>query len=291
MDLVHSIRKEGSRGGRGEFKWDDVKLDKDRENYLGHSLMAPVGRWQKNRDLSWYSKGDVDEEAKLSEADRRKEEIRKIKEAEEDAMATALGLPPPNRAKDNPNIVELGPSKIAQPAAEERALRREEPQREEVRHRRHRDDDREYDRRERRKREDDRERYRRRSRSRSPRQHDRRREDDRVRRRDARSRSRSPHESRDKHRRRSRSRSISQDRRAPRRNRSPNVDRYRERSPMWRKRRREELDSDSQATSPSPQRDEGRRQREEYPQDNRRRDGRRNLNESRPDARHDYKRR
>lgn len=30
-----------------EFKWDDVKADKHRENYLGHSIKAPVGRWQK----------------------------------------------------------------------------------------------------------------------------------------------------------------------------------------------------------------------------------------------------
>lgn len=30
-----------------EFSWDDVKADKHRENYLGHSLKAPVGRWQK----------------------------------------------------------------------------------------------------------------------------------------------------------------------------------------------------------------------------------------------------
>jgi hypothetical protein len=30
-----------------KFDWKDVKEDKHRENYLGHSLMAPVGRWQK----------------------------------------------------------------------------------------------------------------------------------------------------------------------------------------------------------------------------------------------------
>ena len=40
MDLVAGVRKEGSRGGRGEFKWDDVKDNQHRENYLGHSLMA-----------------------------------------------------------------------------------------------------------------------------------------------------------------------------------------------------------------------------------------------------------
>lgn len=32
-----------------EFSWDDVKADKHRENYLGHSIKAPVGRWQKGK--------------------------------------------------------------------------------------------------------------------------------------------------------------------------------------------------------------------------------------------------
>lgn len=37
-----------------EFSWDDVKVDKHRENYLGHSVKAPVGRWQKGSDLHNY---------------------------------------------------------------------------------------------------------------------------------------------------------------------------------------------------------------------------------------------
>jgi len=40
MDLLATVRKEGSRGGRADFKWEDVKADQHRENYLGHSLMA-----------------------------------------------------------------------------------------------------------------------------------------------------------------------------------------------------------------------------------------------------------
>ncbi|KAI5820113.1 kinase phosphorylation protein-domain-containing protein [Pyronema omphalodes] len=91
MDLLSGLRKgDSSRGGRAEFSWDAVKEDKDRENYLGHSLMAPVGRWQRGKDLTWYSKagsGDADAEEK------RKEEIRRIKEAEQDALAAALGYP------------------------------------------------------------------------------------------------------------------------------------------------------------------------------------------------------
>ncbi|KAG9200644.1 hypothetical protein G6514_006823 [Epicoccum nigrum] len=104
MDLLQTVRKEGSRGGRSEFKWEDVKNDAQRENYLGHSLMAPVGRWQQNRDLSWYAKGDV--EGKEAEAARIKEEKRKLKEAEEDAMLAAMGLPVPER--NNANLTPLG---------------------------------------------------------------------------------------------------------------------------------------------------------------------------------------
>jgi len=37
----------GARGGRAEFSWDNVKSDRDREYYLGHSVKASVGRWQK----------------------------------------------------------------------------------------------------------------------------------------------------------------------------------------------------------------------------------------------------
>jgi Multiple myeloma tumor-associated len=106
MDLLSSIRKEGSRGGV-DFKWSDVETSQHRENYLGHSLMAPVGRWQKNKDLSWYAKPDsnskvlnkdgkeeTDAEKKARE---RKEEIRRVKEADEDALVKALGLPVPER--------------------------------------------------------------------------------------------------------------------------------------------------------------------------------------------------
>ncbi|KAL9585996.1 MAG: hypothetical protein Q9212_001183 [Teloschistes hypoglaucus] len=100
MDLVAGVRKEGSRGGRDAFKWEDVKDDQHRENYLGHSLMAPVGRWQKNKDLSWYAKGDTSQAA-TDAANARAEEIRRIKEAEQDALSEALGFPVQPRLSDN----------------------------------------------------------------------------------------------------------------------------------------------------------------------------------------------
>jgi hypothetical protein len=37
----------GARGGKDQFNWENVKSDKDREFYLGHSVKASVGRWQK----------------------------------------------------------------------------------------------------------------------------------------------------------------------------------------------------------------------------------------------------
>lgn len=81
-----------------EFKWDDVKVDKHRENYLGHSVKAPVGRWQKGKDLYWYTR-----DKKSDTEDALKEEIRRVKEEEEQAMREALGLAPKrsNRTQGN----------------------------------------------------------------------------------------------------------------------------------------------------------------------------------------------
>ncbi|GBE80293.1 hypothetical protein SCP_0300080 [Sparassis crispa] len=76
----------GTRGGQAEFKWADVSADKDRENYLGHSINAPTGRWQKNKDIHWYNR-----EVKQTQA-QRDEEIRKIKEQEAEALSEALGF-------------------------------------------------------------------------------------------------------------------------------------------------------------------------------------------------------
>ncbi|EWC48298.1 hypothetical protein DRE_02402 [Drechslerella stenobrocha 248] len=92
MDLLKGPIREGSRGGRGEFKWSDVKDSKDREYYLGVSVKAPTGRWQQNRDIQWYSRAGETDQAARDRAAARAEEIKKIKEAENDALSAALGF-------------------------------------------------------------------------------------------------------------------------------------------------------------------------------------------------------
>lgn len=82
--MYHPTRG-GVRGGRDQFSWENVKTDKDREYYLGHSVMAPVGRWQQGKDANWYSK---DGEAKQKAV---QDEFSQAKEMEERALMAALG--------------------------------------------------------------------------------------------------------------------------------------------------------------------------------------------------------
>lgn len=58
-------------------------------SFLGNSLMAPVGRWQKGKDLTWYAKN------KGRDALSKEEELAAVKAAEHDAMMAALYVSPP----------------------------------------------------------------------------------------------------------------------------------------------------------------------------------------------------
>lgn len=69
------------------------------ENYLGHSINAPVGRWSKNKDIHWYNR-DISEDDTAKAARERAEEVRRIKQQEEDALAAALGYAVPKRDTD-----------------------------------------------------------------------------------------------------------------------------------------------------------------------------------------------
>ncbi|KAI0166801.1 kinase phosphorylation protein-domain-containing protein [Hypoxylon sp. FL1284] len=135
MDLVSSIRKTGSRGGVN-FNWEDVATSNHRENYLGHSLKAPVGRWAKGRDLTWYANSDATgasatETEQEREERERKEELKRIKEAEENALARALGLPiAPRKGIDanatGANAVDVGEGRVTADSADPKSMTRDE---------------------------------------------------------------------------------------------------------------------------------------------------------------------
>lgn len=91
--MYHPTRG-GARGGAAEFSWDKVKQSKHREFYLGNSVAAPTGRWQDGRDINWYNK-DV-ASSSTSVADERREELRRIKEAETAELYAKLGRAPPS---------------------------------------------------------------------------------------------------------------------------------------------------------------------------------------------------
>ena len=94
--------REGSRGGRDQFSWESVKGDKDREFYLGHSVKALVGHWQKNKDPYWYAKDKRQHDSSngrclficlvANHFVELKDEVKAVKQREEELMLEALGI-------------------------------------------------------------------------------------------------------------------------------------------------------------------------------------------------------
>ncbi len=76
----------GARGGRDQFKWEDIKNQPDKDYYLGASVKAVSGRWQKDKDVFWYTKDK-------SSGTARQDEIQAVKEKEQALMNQALGIP------------------------------------------------------------------------------------------------------------------------------------------------------------------------------------------------------
>jgi len=103
MDLVAGVRKEGSRGGRGPVDVEQIKESRFRENFLAHSIIAPVGRSNHRRD-HYLSVNTED-----NEANRQLDE--RLLEGEREAFARHLGLPAaPKRI--NANLTPLGGNDI-----------------------------------------------------------------------------------------------------------------------------------------------------------------------------------
>lgn len=73
--------------------------------YLGHSVMAPVGRWQKDKDLHWYNKAKGGSAISADAVARAEREA--LKRQDEDAINAALGLAPASSSQHGPSGADL----------------------------------------------------------------------------------------------------------------------------------------------------------------------------------------
>jgi hypothetical protein len=90
---MHVPVRGGTRGGRDQFNWDDIKLDKQKDNYIGAAerTVRPTFNCPKPNALWWTKK---DEAGPGGAAD-----IRAVKQEEENLMLQALYEDFPYRKK------------------------------------------------------------------------------------------------------------------------------------------------------------------------------------------------
>lgn len=100
--ILLRYRNGGTRGGAAQFQWDKVRGD---DSFLGASVNAPrVGRRDLDRDWFWYMKSTdvlgrrLGEPAEVAQA-RRRLEILERKQADNEALADALGETAESRAR------------------------------------------------------------------------------------------------------------------------------------------------------------------------------------------------
>lgn len=93
--MFHPTR-DGCRGGRDKFNWEEIRTDRHRQSYLGNSIHAPHSRYGK--DLYWYSRDNKPSTGCTKESELQ-EELRSQKQRESKLMEFYLkngfGAQPP----------------------------------------------------------------------------------------------------------------------------------------------------------------------------------------------------
>ncbi|EKG21064.1 hypothetical protein MPH_01608 [Macrophomina phaseolina MS6] len=136
MDLVQSVRKEGSRGSQAigdNVDVEGIRSSNHRENYLGHSILAPVGRSERRRDQLFWAR---DKPSANVDEDELRQEFKEAQIRERRALNEALGRPIDEGVEEllnpKPSLPAI-PSPIPSKTPKERKERRHKPH-----HRRHR---------------------------------------------------------------------------------------------------------------------------------------------------------
>lgn len=76
----------GTRGGKDQFSWDDVRGDKFKEYYLGQSLKVRQGSQIGVSTQGWWLDGKL----KGDKSNPHSEEIERVKQQEQELMMEEL---------------------------------------------------------------------------------------------------------------------------------------------------------------------------------------------------------